>query len=68
MTTTLAHERHHLRRFPGPGPPGTLGANLLAEGLAQCFQEEIGCPIQLRPRSARSSPGGTCRPRTRGVG
>lgn len=44
LTTTLAHELHHLRRFRGPGPHGTLGANLLAEGLAQCFQEDVGCP------------------------
>ncbi|AWN50006.1 hypothetical protein DK419_11865 [Methylobacterium terrae] len=44
LRTTLAHELHHLRRFRGPGPHDTLGANLLAEGLAQCFQEQVGCP------------------------
>ena len=45
LRTTLAHELHHIKRFRGPGPHDTLGANLIAEGLAQCFQEEIGCPI-----------------------
>jgi hypothetical protein len=44
LKTTLAHELHHIKRFRGPGPHDTLGANLVAEGLAQCFQEEIGCP------------------------
>jgi hypothetical protein len=44
LRTTLAHELHHIQRFRGPGPHNTLGANLVAEGLAQCFQEEAGCP------------------------
>jgi hypothetical protein len=43
LRTTLAHELHHLRRFRGAGPHDTLGANLMAEGLAQCFQEQVGC-------------------------
>lgn len=43
LRTTLAHELHHILRFRGPGPHDTLGANLLAEGLAQCFQEQVGC-------------------------
>lgn len=44
LRTTLAHELHHLCWFRGPGPHDTLGANLLAEGLAQCFQKQVGCP------------------------
>jgi hypothetical protein len=41
---TLAHELHHVVRGRGPGYGMTLGESLVSEGLAQCFEEEIGVP------------------------
>lgn len=41
---TLAHELHHVVRTRGPGYGMTLGESLVSEGLAQCFEEEVGVP------------------------
>lgn len=52
LGSVLAHEMNHLARFRHPAaewaPPWlsrkTLGHSLIAEGLAQCFEEEMGYP------------------------
>jgi Predicted Zn-dependent protease (DUF2268) len=44
LAAILAHEMHHLARARGPGFGETLGEVLVTEGLAQCFEVEIGCP------------------------
>jgi len=41
---TLAHELHHVLRERGPGYGRTLHESLVSEGLAQCFEEEVGLP------------------------
>jgi len=41
---TLAHELHHVLRMRGPGYGTSLGESLVSEGLAQCFEEEVGAP------------------------
>lgn len=41
---TLAHELHPAMRTRGPGYGRTLGEALVSEGLACCYEEEIGCP------------------------
>jgi hypothetical protein len=41
---TLAHELHHVLRMRGPGYGTSLGESLISEGLAQCFEEEVGLP------------------------
>ena len=43
---TLAHEMHHvLRMRKGAEPKSyTLGSRFVSEGLAQCFEEEVGAP------------------------
>lgn len=41
---TLAHELHHVARMRGGQWGRTLGGRLVAEGLAQCFEEEAGAP------------------------
>lgn len=43
LAALLAHELHHLARARGPGYGRTLGEALVSEGLAQCFEVEIGC-------------------------
>jgi Predicted Zn-dependent protease (DUF2268) len=40
----LAHELHHIARERGPRYGLTLGEALVSEGLAQCFEEEVGAP------------------------
>jgi hypothetical protein len=40
----LAHELHHVVRTRGPGYGMTLHESLVSEGLAQCFEEEVGLP------------------------
>src|SRR5262245_3101809 len=44
LAAVLAHELHHVARTRGPGYGQTLGEALVSEGLAQCFEVEIGCP------------------------
>ncbi|BAT60792.1 hypothetical protein GJW-30_1_03342 [Variibacter gotjawalensis] len=44
LRAQLAHELHHATRFAGPGYGTTLGEALISEGLAQCYEEEVGCP------------------------
>lgn len=44
LRAVLAHELHHAMRSRGPGYGQTLGEALISEGLAQCYEEEIGCP------------------------
>lgn len=52
LGSVLAHELNHLARFRHPaaewGPQWmsrkSLGHSLIAEGLAQCFEEEMGYP------------------------
>jgi hypothetical protein len=44
LAALLAHELHHVARTRGPGYGRTLGEALVTEGLAQCFEVEIGCP------------------------
>ena len=41
---TLAHELHHIIRGRGPGYGTSLHESLVSEGLAQCFEEEVGLP------------------------
>jgi len=41
----LAHEIHHLVRMRGPGYGETFGEALISEGLAQCFETEVGAPV-----------------------
>jgi hypothetical protein len=44
LRAVLAHELHHSVRSRGPGYGRTLGEALVSEGLAQCYEEEVGCP------------------------
>jgi Predicted Zn-dependent protease (DUF2268) len=44
LRAMLAHELHHAMRSRGPGYGSTLGEALVSEGLAQCYEEEVGCP------------------------
>jgi hypothetical protein len=44
LRAMLAHETHHAMRSRGPGYGATLGEALVTEGLAQCYEEEVGCP------------------------
>ena len=41
---TLAHEMHHVARLRRGVEKYTLGARFVSEGLAQCFEEEVGAP------------------------
>ena len=42
---TLAHEMHHVARIrSGADWTYTLSGRLVSEGLAQCFEEEVGAP------------------------
>ena len=40
----LAHEMHHVARLRTGVETYTLGARFVSEGLAQCFEEEVGAP------------------------
>lgn len=44
LVALLAHELHHIARARSAGYGCTLGEALVSEGLAQCFEVEIGCP------------------------
>jgi hypothetical protein len=44
LAAVLAHELHHIMRSRAGGYGETLGEALVSEGLAQCFEVEIGCP------------------------
>src|SRR5262249_2234063 len=44
LRAMLAHEVHHAVRSRGPGYGSTLGEALVTEGLAQCYEEQVGCP------------------------
>jgi hypothetical protein len=44
LRAILAHELHHAMRSRGPGYGSNLGEALVSEGLAQCYEEEVGCP------------------------
>ena len=44
LRAMLAHELHHAMRSRGAGYGSTLGEALVTEGLAQCYEEEVGCP------------------------
>ncbi len=44
LAAILAHELHHIARARTAGYGSTLGEALVSEGLAQCFEVEIGCP------------------------
>jgi len=44
LAAILAHELHHIARARSAGYGSTLGEALVSEGLAQCFEVEIGCP------------------------
>ncbi len=41
---TLAHEMHHVARLRNGVETYTLGGRFVSEGLAQCFEEEVGAP------------------------
>ncbi len=41
---TLAHEMHHVARLRSGVETYTLGGRFVSEGLAQCFEEEVGAP------------------------
>jgi hypothetical protein len=43
LRAMLAHELHHAIRARAE-TRRSLGDSLVAEGLAQCFEEEVGCP------------------------
>ncbi len=58
LAAILAHELHHIARGRGPGYGRTLGEALVSEGLAQCFEVEIGCappPYAVALRDAELS-------------
>ena len=40
----LAHEMHHVARLRSGVETYTLGGRFVSEGLAQCFEEEVGAP------------------------
>lgn len=40
----LAHELHHVLRMRSGAWTATLGGRFVSEGLAQCFEEEVGAP------------------------
>ena len=40
----LAHEMHHVARLRSGVEAYTLGGRFVSEGLAQCFEEEVGAP------------------------
>ena len=44
VLATLAHEMHHVERLRSGIETYTLGARFVSEGLAQCFEEEVGAP------------------------
>lgn len=44
VLATLAHEMHHVARLRSGVEAYTLGARFVSEGLAQCFEEEVGAP------------------------
>ena len=44
ILATLAHEMHHVERLRSGIETYTLGARFVSEGLAQCFEEEVGAP------------------------
>ena len=44
LRAMLAHELHHAMRSRSAGYGSTLGEALVTEGLAQCYEEEVGCP------------------------
>ena len=44
LLATLAHEMHHVARLRSGVESYTLGGRLVSEGLAQCFEEEVGAP------------------------
>ena len=44
ILATLAHEIHHVMRLRSGIETYTLGARFVSEGLAQCFEEEVGAP------------------------
>lgn len=44
ILATLAHEMHHVARLRSGVETYTLGGRFVSEGLAQCFEEEVGAP------------------------
>ncbi len=44
LLATLAHEMHHVARLRSGVETYTLGGRFVSEGLAQCFEEEVGAP------------------------
>ena len=44
ILATLAHEMHHAARLRTGVETYTLGGRFVSEGLAQCFEEEVGAP------------------------
>lgn len=44
ILATLAHEVHHVARLRSGVETYTLGGRFVSEGLAQCFEEEVGAP------------------------
>ncbi|MDE0050422.1 MAG: DUF2268 domain-containing putative Zn-dependent protease [Rhodospirillales bacterium] len=44
ILATLAHEMLHVARLRSGVEAYTLGARLVSEGLAQCFEEQVGAP------------------------
>ena len=44
LLATLAHEMHHVARLRSGVESYTLGGRFVSEGLAQCFEEEVGAP------------------------
>ena len=48
---TLAHEMHHVARLRSGVEAYTLGARFVSEGLAQCFEVEVGAPTPFYARA-----------------
>lgn len=64
LGSVLAHELHHMARFRHPASGwsperlscASLGHALLAEGLAQAFEEEMGFPLPFQATAVAGPP------------
>lgn len=54
MYATLCHEFHHAKRYYGPGRGKTLFDNMVCEGLATCFEEEVSKGTAFLPNHLKA--------------
>lgn len=56
MIKAIAHETHHCMRWRNPGYGKTLGEEVISEGLATLFEEEVGgsAPIYAKVKITES--------------